>query len=164
MAIAVRRERGQRTVVVVVSGAFDARAVPSLRRALVKAVRTGDPILIDLTQATSIDREGLTALVAAYRRAERTGAQPLLRTEPTQLRDVLAVFGIPPQDPHPSSEQRPGAGQPADVKRRLRAVGGVPSASAGRRPGRSSEGGRRPAQVGSRRRNRAAARPQMAAA
>ena len=98
MAIAVRREPGQRTVVVVVSGAFDARAVPSLRRALVKAVRTGDPILIDLTQATSIDREGLTALVAAYRHSERTGTQLLLRTGPTQIRAVLAAFGIPPED------------------------------------------------------------------
>ena len=101
MAITVRREPGQRRVVVVISGALDARAVPSLRRALVKALRTRDPILIDLSQATSIHRDGIMTLVAAYRRAERTGAPLLLRTEPTQLRNVLGAFGIPPDDSHP---------------------------------------------------------------
>jgi len=98
MAITVRRARGQRQVVVGVNGALDAGAVRSLRRALVKALRTKAPILIDLTQATSIHRDGLTALVAAYRHSERTGTQLLLRTGPTQIRAVLAAFGIPPED------------------------------------------------------------------
>ena len=99
MAITVRRERGQRQIVVAISGALDAGAARSLRRALAKALRTKAPILIDLTQATSIHRDGLTTLVAAYRHAERTGTQLLLRTEPTQIRAVLAAFGIPPEDP-----------------------------------------------------------------
>jgi anti-anti-sigma factor len=101
MAIKVRRDRGQRRTVLVISGALDARAVPSLRRALVKALRTKEPILIDLTQTMSIHRDGLTTLVAAYRHAERTGAQLLLRTKRTQLDDLLAAFGIRPEDPHP---------------------------------------------------------------
>ena len=96
MAITVRRERGQRRIVVVVSGALDARAVPSLRRGLVRALRTRAPILIDLTEATFIHRDGLATLVAAHRQAERAGTQLLLRTEPTQIRAVLAAFGIPP--------------------------------------------------------------------
>ena len=99
MAITVRRERGQRQIVVAISGALDAGAARSLRRALAKALRTKAPILIDLTEATSIHRDGLTTLVAAYRHAERTGTQLLLRTEPTQIRAVLAAFGIPPEDP-----------------------------------------------------------------
>jgi len=99
MAITIRRERGERRIVVAVNGALDARAVPSLRRALVKALRTRAPILIDLTEATSIHRDGLATLVAAHRQAERTGTQLLLRTEPSQIRDVLAAFRIPPEDP-----------------------------------------------------------------
>jgi anti-anti-sigma factor len=98
MAITVRRERGERRIVVAVSGALEAGAVYSLRRALVKALRTRAPILIDLTEATSIHRDGLATLVAAHRQAERSGTQLLLRTEPSQIRDVLAAFEIPPDE------------------------------------------------------------------
>ena len=98
MAITVRRQFGQRRIVVLISGALDARAVPSLRRALVKALRARVPILIDLTQATSIHRDGLALLVAAHRQAERTGEPLLLRTEPSQIRDLLAAMGLPPED------------------------------------------------------------------
>ncbi len=98
MAITVRRDRGQRRIVVAISGVLDAGAVRSLRRALVKALRTRVPILIDLTGATSIHGDGLTALVAAYRHAELTGTQLLLRTGPAQIRAVLGAFGVPPED------------------------------------------------------------------
>jgi hypothetical protein len=50
--------------------------VPSLRRALAKALRTRAPILVDLTEATSIHRDRLTTPTAAYRQA---GTQFLLR-------------------------------------------------------------------------------------
>ena len=99
MAITVRRERGERRIIVAISGALDAGAVSSLRRTLVKALRTRAPILIDLTEATSIHRDGLATLVAAHRQAQRSGTQLLLRTEPSQIRDVLAAFRIPPDDP-----------------------------------------------------------------
>ena len=98
MAITVRHRRGQRQITVAISDTLDAGAVRSLRRALVKALRTKDLILIDLTQATSIHSDALTALVAAYRHAERTGSQRLLRTGPTQIRPVLAAFGVSPED------------------------------------------------------------------
>jgi anti-anti-sigma factor len=99
MAITVRRQRDERRIVVVVSGALDAEAVPSLRRALARALRTRAPILIDLTEATSIHKAGLAMLVAAHRHAERAGTPLLLRTGPTQIRTVLAAFGISPEDP-----------------------------------------------------------------
>jgi anti-anti-sigma factor len=99
MAITVRRERGQRRLVVAISGALDVEAVPALRRALGRALRTRAPILIDLSQATSIHRDGLAILVAAHQQAERTGRSLLIRTEPTQIRTVLEAFGIPPEDP-----------------------------------------------------------------
>ena len=92
MAITVRRERGQRRIVVVVSGALEGGAVASLRRTLARALRARAPILIDLTEATSIHSAGLATLVAAHRQAERTGTPLLLRT-------VLAAFGIQPDDP-----------------------------------------------------------------
>ena len=100
MVIKVRRERGERRTVVVVTGAVDAAAVPSLRRALLKALRTRMPILVDLTQATSICRAGLAALVAAHRQAQHNGTSLLLRTEASQVRTVLAVYGLPPDPPH----------------------------------------------------------------
>ena len=100
MAITVRRERGERRIVVAVSGALDAEAVPPLRRALARVLRTRSPILIDLTEVTSIHRDGLAILVAAHRQAQRTGRSLLIRTEPTQIRTVLEAFGIPPEDSH----------------------------------------------------------------
>jgi anti-anti-sigma factor len=99
MAITVRRERGQGRIVVVISGALDAAAVPTLRRVLARALRNRAPILIDLTQATSIHRDGLAVLLAADRHAERTRKPLLLRTAPTQIRTVLEAFGLPPEDP-----------------------------------------------------------------
>jgi anti-anti-sigma factor len=100
MAITIRRLPGERRTVVVISGTVNAAAVPSLRRALARALRTGAPVLIDLTQATSIHRAGLAALLAAHRQAERAGTSLLIRTEPAQIRTFLEAFGIPPEDPH----------------------------------------------------------------
>ena len=100
MTITIRRLRGERRTIVLISGAVDAAAVPSLRRALAKALRTRAPILVDLTRATSIHRTGVAALVDAHQRAERAGTSLLLRTEPTQIRTVLAAFDIPPEKPH----------------------------------------------------------------
>ena len=99
MAVTVRRRRGEGRTVVLISGALDAGTVPSLRRALAKALRVRAPILVDLTQATSIHPAGLAALVAAHRQAERAGTPLLLRAEPMQIRTVLAALGIPPEDP-----------------------------------------------------------------
>jgi anti-anti-sigma factor len=99
MTIKVHRLSGERRTVVVISGAVDAATVPSLRRALVKALRTRAPILVDVTQATFIHRAGVAALVAAHRHAEQAGTSLLIRTEPTQLRTVLAAFELPPEQP-----------------------------------------------------------------
>jgi anti-anti-sigma regulatory factor len=100
MATKVRRERDQQRIVVVISGALDAGAVPSFRRSLVNALRIRSPVLIDLTKARSLHRDALTTLVVADRQAERSGTQLLLRAEPTQMRAVLAAFGMPPENPN----------------------------------------------------------------
>ena len=100
MTITIRRLRGERRTIVLISGAVDGAAVPSLRRALAKALRTRAPILVDLTRATSIHPTGVAALVDAHQRAERAGTSLLLRTEPTQIRTVLAAFDVPPEESH----------------------------------------------------------------
>jgi anti-sigma B factor antagonist len=100
MAITVRRPPGERRTVVVISGDVDAAAVPALHRALAKALRTGAPIVVDLTEATSIHTAGLAALAEAHRRAERAGTSLLLNAGPAQIRALLAAFRIPPEDPH----------------------------------------------------------------
>ena len=100
MAIRIRHLPGEGRTVIVISGAIDVWAVPSLRRALAKALMTEAPILVDLTQATSIHRAGLAALVAAHRRAQRAGTSLLLSAEPTQIRTILETYGIPPEQPH----------------------------------------------------------------
>jgi anti-anti-sigma factor len=99
MTVTVRHLRGERQTIVAVSGAVDAAAVRTLRRALAKALRMGAPILVDLTEATSVSRAGLAVLVAAYREAERRGTSLLFRTEPAQIRAILAALGVPPQEP-----------------------------------------------------------------
>lgn len=99
MEITVRRVRGERRTIIGISGNVTVAAVPSLRRALAKALRTGTPILVDLTQATSIHRAGVAALVAAHRRAERAGMSLLLNAAPTQIRPLLRAFGIPTEEP-----------------------------------------------------------------
>jgi anti-anti-sigma factor len=106
MAISVRRDRAQRRIVVAISGALDAEAVPTLRRALARALRTRAPILIDLAEATSIHNTGLALLMAAHRQAQRTGTPLLLRAGPTQIRTVLQAFGIPPEDAGPPARRR----------------------------------------------------------
>jgi anti-anti-sigma regulatory factor len=98
MAITVRRERGQRRVVVAVTGALDASAVPTLRRVLARALRTRAAIMVDLTEATSIHRDGVAALLAAHRQADHAGRPLLLRADPAQIRSVLGTFGVP-EDP-----------------------------------------------------------------
>jgi anti-anti-sigma factor len=100
MAIKVRRIRGERRTVIVVSGAVDAAAVPALRRALARVLRTRTSIVVDLTQTTSICRAGLTTLVAAHRQAQQAGTSLLLRADASQVRTVLAVYGLPPEPPH----------------------------------------------------------------
>jgi anti-anti-sigma regulatory factor len=98
MAITVRRERGQRRIVVAVTGALDASGVPTLRRVLARSLRTRAAIMVDLTEATSIHRDGAATLLAAHRQAERTGRPLLLRADPTQIRTMLGTFGIFPDD------------------------------------------------------------------
>ena len=100
VAITIRRPPHERQTVVAISGAVTATAVPAVRRALTKALRTGAPILVDLTRVTAIHRAGLAALVAAQRRAERAGTSLLLDAQPAQIRTLLAAFGIPSEEPH----------------------------------------------------------------
>jgi len=52
--------------------------------------------MVDLTQVTSIHRDGVAALLAAHRQAHQTGRPLLLRADPAQIRSVLGTFGIPP--------------------------------------------------------------------
>jgi len=99
MAITVRRERGQRRIVIAIAGALDASAVPMLRRVLARALRARAAIMVDLTQATSIHQDGVAVLLAAHRQAHQTGRPLLLRADPAQIRSVLGTFGIP-EDPH----------------------------------------------------------------
>ena len=84
---------------VIISGAVDAAAVPSLRRALARALRSRAPVVVDLREATSIHRAGLVALVTAHRQAQQAGTSLLLRAEPNQIRTVLAAVDLPPEDP-----------------------------------------------------------------
>lgn len=95
MAITVRREREHRRIVVAITGALDASAVPTLRRVLARSLRTRAAIMVDLTEATSIHRDGVATLLAAHRQAEQTSRPLLLRADPAQIRTVLGTFGIP---------------------------------------------------------------------
>jgi anti-anti-sigma regulatory factor len=101
MTITVRRLRAERQTIVDVTGALDAAAVRPLRRALARALRMRAPVLVDLTRATSLSRPALATLVAAYREAEQRGLSLLFRTEPPQIRAILAALEIPQDQPPP---------------------------------------------------------------
>jgi anti-anti-sigma factor len=106
MAVTVRRANGDRSIVVAVTGALDSAAAPALRRALAEALRAGRPILVDLVEVTSVDRAGVVALVAAQRQARRAGRPLLVRTGTRQIRRLLAVLGMLPDDLPPGDPPR----------------------------------------------------------
>ena len=91
MDFAVRHTDGRRRTLVAVSGALDAAAAASLLPALEDAVLFGAPVLVDLTWVTSVERAGVTVLIAAQRQAALAGTSLLLRTTPAQIPMLLAA-------------------------------------------------------------------------
>ena len=98
-AITIRRPPHERQTVVAISGAVTATAVPAVRRALTKALRTGAPILVDLTRVAAIHR----ARVRRARRRHDGPREPAPRCsstrQPARIRTLLAAFGIPSEEP-----------------------------------------------------------------
>lgn len=89
---ATREPHPAGATVVAATGELDHHTARQLTRAIDETPFDSDaPVLIDLTGLTYCDSTGITVLVAAYNRAQRTGAQLILvGVNP----DLMRVFGI----------------------------------------------------------------------
>lgn len=79
-----------------VHGELDLQTVDALRRLLPDRVSITAPTVVDLTGCGFIDSSGISALVAAWRRAEADGHPGFVLVAPpgSQVRKVLRLTGI----------------------------------------------------------------------
>jgi anti-anti-sigma factor len=108
-------EPGHDECVIKLQGDIDLRALPRLRGALRYAI-SGKPgrLIVDLTEAWSVDVEGLAVLAAAYDRAKSVGTPLLLQAPNAATVELLEESGfdlvlpvIPDRLPHPSLGAHP---------------------------------------------------------
>lgn len=104
----VRVEERDGAAVVSVRGHLDATSAPLLRDALAWAVTCHERVVIDLSRAETIDRTGLSVIIAAQQRA-RTRAVQLSCTAPSpQL--LIALSRIRTADvPDPDATPGPAS-------------------------------------------------------
>jgi len=111
----VRIEERGGAAVVAVRGCVDTGSAPLLRDALAWAVTCHNQGVVDLSRAASIDRTGLSVLIAAQDRANSRAVQlcftapsPQLLSALCEMRaaEMLTAAGPPPvrPGPHPDSE------------------------------------------------------------
>jgi anti-anti-sigma factor len=86
---------GDTECVIKLQGDIDLRALPRLRGALRYAI-SGKPgrLIVDLTEASSVDVEGLAVLAAAYDRAKSVGTPLLLQAPNAATMDLLEESGF----------------------------------------------------------------------
>ncbi|MEV7725372.1 STAS domain-containing protein [Streptomyces sp. NPDC087917] len=78
-----------------VSGELDHHTAPRLREAIQEAPFTsGERMVLDLTPLVYCDSTGITVLIAAYHRAQSTGAHLILVGPSPDLMRVFRVVGI----------------------------------------------------------------------
>ncbi|GHJ45848.1 hypothetical protein Cs7R123_31900 [Catellatospora sp. TT07R-123] len=90
------RRRASGTVVVTVSGEIDMATAPALQHALLDALTTHTPAVIDvdLAACTFLDASGLRVLVAAHTTAQAAGCQMWARYPQRLVRMVLEVTDL----------------------------------------------------------------------
>jgi anti-sigma B factor antagonist len=80
--------------VVRVAGEVDIDTAPRLRTALDDALRSGAPVVLDLTEVTFMDSSGFGVLAAAQRQAGVLGTTLRVRGVPARIRDLMALLGL----------------------------------------------------------------------
>lgn len=95
VSFACRRYTLQGIAAVELSGDIDIETAPTVRTVLLTALRrsTG-PLFVDLAKVTFLDSTGLTALVAAYRRANAFDRDVLLVAPSPPVRKLLTITGL----------------------------------------------------------------------
>jgi len=101
---------GDTECVIKLQGDIDLRALPRLRGALRYAISSKPGrLIVDLTDASSVDVEGLAVLAAAYDRAKSVGTPLLLQAPNAATVELLEESGFDlllPVIPDRLSEQR----------------------------------------------------------
>lgn len=92
LAIAVHRQLGH--VLVTVAGELDIATAPKLRVQLAGLARSGQQVIVDLSQVSFCDAAGLGVLAGAARRAAAAGGCLQLAAARPQLRRLLAITGM----------------------------------------------------------------------
>ena len=80
--------------VVVISGEIDLAVADDLRATLTKGVDSSTALVIDMSEVTFIDSTGISALVAAARRARERGGWIRLAGPQRSPRRVLTIAGV----------------------------------------------------------------------
>jgi anti-sigma B factor antagonist len=124
-SLAFSRARGK--VVVDIYGALDAETAPELKDRLVDVIdgQGNRQLVLDLARTTHIDSSGISVLVDALKRMQRTGGELVLSGPTSQVSRALAlagldkVFVITPAWAHPArGGNRTNLGRPAGWGRR----------------------------------------------
>lgn len=95
VGFACRRYTLQGIAVVELSGDVDLESSPTVRTVLLTALRhSAGPLFVDLTNVSFLDSSGLSALVAAYRRANAFDRDVLLVAPSPPVRRLLTISGL----------------------------------------------------------------------
>jgi len=94
MSFAVERRPGPDGTCVEVAGEVDIDTSPRMRRALDAALAVGGEVVVDLGAVTFMDSSGLSALIAAQRRAAAAGVDFRLQHVPRAVLRLLEVTGM----------------------------------------------------------------------
>jgi anti-sigma B factor antagonist len=92
LTIGIRQERGY--PVVTVTGKVDIASVAELRKRLLELAASGQPLVVDLDQASFIDSVGLGVLAGVARRAESYGGSLYVVCAQPQVRQLFLLTGL----------------------------------------------------------------------
>jgi AraC family transcriptional regulator, regulatory protein of adaptative response / methylphosphotriester-DNA alkyltransferase methyltransferase len=92
LTIAHARARGRRMIAV--RGAVDLDTAPGLFAVLARAARTGDPLVLDLTEAEAHDENGMALLVNGVRRVHRLAGDVVVVCPAGAVRTVLECTAL----------------------------------------------------------------------
>jgi anti-anti-sigma factor len=94
LEIQVQREATGPAVVVKPAGRLDALSMPELKETLKHLARARHAIVVDLSEITSVDATGVTALVAGKKHARENGVGFCLAAVPWRCSRALAAAGL----------------------------------------------------------------------
>ena len=94
MSFSVHCATADAETVVRVAGEVDIDTAPALRTSLGAAIRSGGPVVLDLSGVTFMDSSGFGVLAAAQRQAGVLGGTLRLRGVSERIHQLLTLLGL----------------------------------------------------------------------